>query len=84
MESRRLQSANQYAGAKMRDKKTIQKENNIRVLERMKNNNDNLAVYDVSDTWFETRFVDTDKIERMKKNSDNVITLKKLIGVYNE
>lgn len=53
--------------AKKKQKK-IQAENNKRVvMQRMQNPNDNLMNYEASDTWFQTRYVNKEKIKRMRK-----------------
>lgn len=55
--------------AKEKQKKR-QDENNKRVLQRMRNPNDNLMNIEAVETWFQPRYVDKEKIKRMKKGKE--------------
>lgn len=52
--------------AKEKQKKR-QDENNKRVLQRMQNPNDNLMNIEAVEIWFQPRYVDKEKIKRIRK-----------------
>jgi hypothetical protein len=53
------------------DTKQIAKENNKRVLERMRNPEDTLMTCEVDAIWFQPRPVDHEKIKRMKREKED-------------
>jgi hypothetical protein len=53
------------------DAKQIAKENNKRVLERMRNPDDMLNTCEIEDIWFPKRPVDHEKIKRMKREKED-------------
>lgn len=54
--------------AKEKQKKR-QAENNKRVMQRMQNPNDTLMTCEVDALWWQPRYVDKEKIKRMKKKT---------------